>query len=435
MDKDSDIRKRCHINTNEEGDRFVGIKADSDDAVVYFPIGYQLPKKDAEIRRDIKHLFQVLSEFTEKKDRVLAMNKFKVPQLVDFPINAYLEVINYYMDKNGHYYADTEPMFKTSTRGNMDWAKTFRAQKPLIQPNGSPVYTQFTVRTSTPNDNKLITHIHRYCVYESFEKLGWIYVRNMPEPPQIPLNVKRFIIILNDKLAHTNNDKDKRLFKAMKDMLEYIDEKTSEKQFYFGTEYFETVWEKLLDRVFGEKNKQDFFPKTHWTLRYGEYKGKDKYPLEPDSIMIYKDKYYVLDAKYYRYGITREPKHLPNSSSINKQITYGEYIQRQRNLSNESLFNAFIMPYNMANNHFGLSEPFGNIGEAVGEWKTNKLNYERIQGIVVDTRYLMHHYRGNPQKSIEALSQSIEEAFTTKNEAEVNVKKEILMTNEQVACT
>lgn len=435
MDKDSDIKKRCHINTNEDGDRFVGIKADSDDAVVYFPIGYQLPEKDAEIRRDIKHLFQVLSEFTEKKDRVLAMNRFEAPQFVHFPINAYLEVINYYMDKNGAYYTESEPIFKTSSRGKMDWAKTFRNQKPFMQPNGSPVYTQFTVRTSMPNDNKLITHIHRYCVYESFKKLGWLYVPNMPEPPQIPLNAKRFIIILNDKLVHTNNDKDKRLFKSMKDMLEYIDEKTSEKQFYFGTEYFETVWEKLLDRVFGEKNKQDFFPKTHWTLRYGKYKSKDKYPLEPDSIMIYKDKYYVLDAKYYRYGITGEPKHLPNSSSINKQITYGEYIQRQRNLSNESLFNAFIMPYNMDNNDFGLSEPFGNIGEAIGEWKTNKLNYERVQGIVVDTRYLMHNYRGNSQKSIEALSQSIEGAFTPKNEVEINAKEEIMKTNEQVACT
>ena len=25
-----DIKKHCHVNTNEDGDRFVGIKADSD---------------------------------------------------------------------------------------------------------------------------------------------------------------------------------------------------------------------------------------------------------------------------------------------------------------------------------------------------------------------------------------------------------------------
>lgn len=39
-----DIKKHCHVNTNEDGDRFVGIKADSDNAMVYFPIGYELRK-------------------------------------------------------------------------------------------------------------------------------------------------------------------------------------------------------------------------------------------------------------------------------------------------------------------------------------------------------------------------------------------------------
>ena len=409
---DSEIRKRCHINTNEEGDRFVGIKADSDDAIVYFPVGYHLPENEMDIKRDILHLFRVLAEFTDSSDRVLAMNKFEAPQSVDFPINAYLEVINYYMEKNS-YYMETEPIYKTRDRGNIDWAKTIQRQKALIQSDFSPVYTQYTVRESTPNENKLITHIHRHCVYESFSKLGWLFTPYMPEPPQIPLDVKRFIIALNDKLATTYNDKDKKLFRSMKAVLEYMDEKTSEKQFYFGTDYFESVWEKLIDRVFGIKNKKDYFPRTRWRLRKGKY--KEKFPLEPDSIMIYNDKIYVLDAKYYRYGITGNPDHLPDSSSINKQITYGEYIHKQRSLPNESLFNAFIMPYNSAKNYFGFTEPFGNIGEAVGDWKGDTYYYERIQGIVVDTRYLMYHYTGNPRNSIITLAESIEKALVENN--------------------
>ena len=84
-----DIKSHCHVNTNEDGDRFVGIKADSDDAMVYFPIGYQLPETDAAIRTDIKHLIQVLSEFTTRDDRLLAVNKFAAPQSV---INKYSKV-------------------------------------------------------------------------------------------------------------------------------------------------------------------------------------------------------------------------------------------------------------------------------------------------------------------------------------------------------
>ena len=73
-----------------------------------------------------------------------------------------------------------------------------------------------------------------------------------------------------------------------------------------------------------------------------------------------------------------------------------------------SLINAFIMPYNMTKNFFRLNEIFGNVGEAVGDWRNNKKYYERIQGIVMDTRYLMYHYTGNPMKEKVALADCIE---------------------------
>ena len=109
------IRDRCHINSNEDGDRFVGVKADSDKAMVYFPIGYELPKTDQEIRTDIKHLIQILSEFTSKQDRVIALNKFEAHQTVDFPINAYRAVMEFYFSLGGNYYKETDPVFRTST--------------------------------------------------------------------------------------------------------------------------------------------------------------------------------------------------------------------------------------------------------------------------------------------------------------------------------
>ena len=63
----------------------------------------------------------------------------------------------------------------------------------------------------------------------------------------------------------------------------------------------------------------------------------------PDTIMIYNGKYYVLDAKCYKYGWTGIPDHLPNGSSINKQITYGEYLEKHKGINADSVFNAFIM--------------------------------------------------------------------------------------------
>lgn len=407
--EDDNITKHCHVNTNEDGDRFVGIKADSDNVMVYFPIGYQLPDTDAQIRTDIKHLIQVLSEFTTKQDRLLAINKFAAPQTVDFPINAYKAVIEYYFSIGGKYYVEVDPTYKTSATGKQDWSRTVRNQVPLVQQRESVssfIYTEFTVRATTPNNSKQITQINRFCVYEAFKKLGWLYVPHMPEQPGPHPDIRASLVILNSKLGNTNDDKKRNLFQAMKDMLKYMDEKTSDKQFYFGTDDFDHVWEKLIDRAFGEKDKDKYFPRSRWLLQYGHY--KEKRPLMPDTIMIYKGKYYVLDAKCYKYGVTGIPNHLPNGSSINKQITYGEYLEKHKGVDVNSLFNAFIMPYNMADNFFGLTDTVGYIGEAVGDWRNNTKHYERIKGIVMDTRHLMYHYMGNPMKEKVALAECIE---------------------------
>ncbi len=317
--KDDDIRKHCHINTNEDGDRFVGIKADSGEIMVYFPIGYQLPDTDAQIRLDIKNLISVLSEFTTKDDRLLAIEKFAAPQTVDFPINAYRNVIEYYFSIGGNYYVETDPAFRTSATGNQDWKKTVKQQTPLVQKINIPneqegvyddgeesvyslIFTNFTVRTSRPNSNKLITQINRYCVYEAFQQLGWLYVPYMPEPPGEYPEIKISKTIVAQKLATTFDDRKKILFQSMKRMLDFIDEETTERQFYFGTDDFDHVWEKLIDRAFGVEDKDKYFPRSRWLLDYG--KVKEKRPLMPDTVMIYNGKYYILDAKCYKYGLS-----------------------------------------------------------------------------------------------------------------------------------
>ena len=410
---DSDLFNRCRVNKNDDGDRFVGVKAEGDNVVVYFPIGYELPKTEQDLRQDILHLFSVLAEFTSRDDRILPMKKFEAPQSVDFPINAYLEIINYFMEQNG-YYTEKEPKYKTNDRGKIDWPRTIKRQRSLIQANGSPIYTKYTVRVSSPNDKNLITQIHKYCVYESFSKLGWLFTPYLPEKPLLQRDDKMFLSVLYEKMANTYNDRDKRLFSAMISMIEYLDEQPNQKQFYFGTDRFEYVWEKLIDRVFGIKDKQNYFPKTRWTLRTG--KKKTNAALEPDTIMLYDGKIYVLDAKYYRFGITGDPNDLPESSSINKQITYGEYIYTQQKFKEKygedvPVFNAFIMPYNAKDNLFNSNEIFLNIGEATGDWKTKGHKYERVQGIVVDIHYLMHHYIGKTENQIMQLAKSIESAF------------------------
>ncbi len=408
MDLQKNIRDRCHVNTNDDGDSFVGVKADTDDAIIYFPIGYQLPANDDDLRVDINNLLGVLAAFM-KEDRVIEVSKFEAPRTVDFPMHAYLKVIRSFL-RMGRYYIETDPQFRTDTKGKTSWPRTVREQIALVQKNGSLVFTNMTVRSVAPNANKQITQIHRFCVYEAFEKMGWLYVPFMPDKPGPHPGIKESIYILDKKLVATNDDVEQELFNAMRDMLVYIDERSSDKQYFFGTDFFENVWERMIDKAFGVEDKEQYFPRTRWLLDYG--RDKEKRPLQPDTIMIYGDKYYVLDAKLYRYGWDPKPDHLPNSADINKQITYGEYIEQTKSLPNEKLYNAFIMPYNKENNLFMLNGNVGNIGEAVSDWESNLKNYERIQGIVVDTRYLMYNYIGTSEQQKKEMAECIEKVLT-----------------------
>ena len=392
-----DLRSRCHVAENGEGDRFVGIRADEGQVEVCFPLGYQLPAEDKALRRDITNLIRVLGEFCGSRDRALSA-PWSAGQRQAFPVGACLYLIRSFLDSGGRYYMEETPCYRTGTRGRTSWSRTFREQQPLVREDGALIYTQRTIRTTAPNTRKWITRIHKFCVYESFLRLGWLYVSYLPQRPEGTVPIPMAISILTDKLANTNRDREKQLFRAMLELLRGLDADARPMVFSYGTDHFETVWERMIDRAFGVRNKADFFPRARWILDFGS--SRCLHPLEPDTIMIYRDKYYVLDAKYYRYGWTGNPAHLPDASSINKQITYGEYVHRRLGLDGDSLFNAFLMPYNMADNPFGLTGEVGSVGEAVGEWKENRLPYERIQGILVDTRYLMHHYALGPDRAL-----------------------------------
>lgn len=408
-----DIKTICHINTNEDGDRFVGVKVVDDKVIVYFPLGYELPSDEKLIRRDIRYLFRVLSAFGNREDKMLKGQKFVQAHPVDFPIQAFLDVLDYFMENNGNYYKETEKKTKMASTGKINFKSTAKHQKGFII-NNNIIYNKFDVNVQSPLDNQLITQIHKYCVYEAFQRLGWLYSNQEIPNPGVKLNKRIFLQELQKKSNATHKDRNKRLFKSMIAMIEFIDDRVLDRSYFFGTDNFEYIWEKLIDKVFGEQNKEDYFPKALWVERYGAGAGIPTHALMPDTIMIYtdssgKEKVYILDAKYYRYGDTHKPEHLPESTSINKQITYGEYAERKYKLANECLFNAFLMPYNMNKNLFETNEKFVNVAESYGAWRENKKNYEKIQGILIDVRYLLLNYLGNHDKDKEELAKVIEQ--------------------------
>lgn len=397
---DFSIRDKCSVNTNLNEDTFVGLKCEGGNFSVHFPLGFVIPIDDKDLRKDILVLLSIIGKTTSRKESEIQKEARKY-DCTAFPFQAYLAIIRDFYERG--YYREREIQFTVAKRGKIDWNRTIKTQKPFIQDNNS-FYLDFITRKNQVNKNELISLIHEYCVYESFSKVGWLFTNTLPQKPRIKRNDRIFKSVLITKIAQTFNDKNRKLFQDMLAIVLYKGEEVSDKNYRYGTYRFEYVWEALIDNVYGIKGKEEYFPKTYWTIQGMQYENSC---LEPDTIMIWKENIYVLDAKYYKYGTTKKISDLPESTSINKQITYGEFIAKNERFKkkhgeNYTVYNAFIMPYAQKN-----GEILKNIGIAYTDWKTNKKIYENIQGILLDVKHLMYASWGQNVEEIDKLIQCI----------------------------
>lgn len=396
---------RCKVNTNWDEDIFVGLKCDGDDISIHFPLGFDISHDEKELRSDILLLLDTIRSTTSRKESEYVQG-IKSYEQVSFPVQAYLEVIfDFY--KRG-YYKEIEVLYNVAKRGKINWNRTIKTQKAYIQ-DGNAYYLDFVTKNNSLQNDQMITLIHEYCVYESFDKIGWLFTNSMPQKPRIKFNYKMFKGILMDKIAATFNDNNKMLFRNLLTIIDYTGAGFSTRKFQYGTYRFEYVWESLVDKVYGISGKEEFFPKTYWNI------DKNVVPnacLEPDTIMLCNNDVYVLDAKYYKYGATKRAVDLPESTSINKQITYGEYIDEQKSFrqkygDNMKVYNAFLMPFNSQSDKWMTEDKVIRIGQAYGDWKTNLKSYEKVQGIVVDIKYLMKLSTRQNEEEIRVLADKI----------------------------
>ena len=103
---------------------------------------------------------------------------------------------------------------------------------------------------------------------------------------------------------------------------------------------------------------------------------------------------------------------MPESTTINKQITYGEYIAEtdmfRKNGQEPTVYNAFIMPYSAASELWNSDTNLLHVGEAVSSWKSNEKSYERVQGILLDVKHLMRMTVRKDESEIAQLAMCIE---------------------------
>lgn len=405
----------------KQSDEFAGIRYENGLLKVYFPYGYSRPADDEkEYRKDILNLISVLAAYSKESKSVDQNHQLNEDE-VQFPIHAYIHVFNYFL--NFGYYIESETTYKRASSGRINWPRTIKQIRPKIageHPNESVVYLDFITKRSSNNENEIITQIHQYCVYESYEKVGCLFGYFRPKKPTIPFNAKMFAAVLKNKISRTFNEKHILLFRNMLDIVCYMGKRNDNRKASFGTNDFEYVWEGLIDDVFGVKKseKEKYYPHCAWHISDkdsdAEWNETKRTALRPDTIMLSANndaKIFVLDAKYYQYGENRESKRLPGTGSIIKQIAYAEFIEAMRQQKPEiaqgDIYNAFILPYATT---FGESKyPMENFGYADCNWKnTEAKTYHKIYGILLDVRSIMHRHPNHSDKDIAELAARIE---------------------------
>lgn len=392
------MRKLTDICTSVDStsDSFVGVKYEHNDVKIIFPLGFRLSTIENDLLLDVKTLFKLIKIVKEKNVDYseIGSASFSAQGL---PIDSYQWIIEDYL-KNG-IFVDNETEYMSDKKGKINWKRTFKTK--FLVNKKSIVYLNPIVEKKA-NIKNVISEIHSYCIDKSTSNLWFLYnnvskVSSVKKP-----NLKYYLKIINSEILNTFDDRKKILLHHMrKVVIENIDNKNKAKIKNYGIYRFEYVWEYLIDEVFSTEDITKFYPKsTYFINGSGNF---DASKLRPDTMMRDAfNNFYIIDAKYYKVGFVANTKellkrNLPNTDSIQKQLTYGDFIYNNyieaENI--KTIFNAFILPYNKDQNNFNLKNNIEYIGYATADWSVpNEIDkeYLKIAIILMDTKYLIDSY-------------------------------------------
>ena len=402
-----------HPVTGNLDDSFVGIKIRNNRIDFYYPEAYAISEIDDSnaFRKDVIAILNTISIA-----KTMSSEKIKIESSMNhgctYTLQSYLWIIRDFLS-NG-LYKNREKTLKRNQRGRINWKRTLQTQ-PIIS-NGNVIYNDLIVEVPNQVDN-IIVEIHKLCVRKSIEVIGWLFglSPNIIECRLLNLESKKYYIaILKKELLQTFDDKKRILLKHMLKVIDGIAADEQDEELVYGVDSYYYIFERMIDSIFGTVvDISKFNPKADWFLKTQNYKKIPSSELRPDTILLRNNGQtaYILDSKYYRYGTTASIIDLPTSTSIQKQITYGEYIEQIKIREGiQQIRNAFLLPYNKDDNKFGFTEDIEYIGFSKGEWTQNNEEFQVVYAFLIDLKHTITTWNqhNSHMKDIEKLTSEIE---------------------------
>lgn len=393
-----EILKNVDLTYAENAKDNVGISFSNDRMKLVVPKFFRIEKDERVLKTDILLFLESIS--IAKKINYKNSSNTKENDN-GWPIESYVWLIHDYLE-NGLYYK-RETVYSKDLNGKINWKRTLK-NTPIIS-DGNIIYDNLITSKNSPS-NDVITHIYKICLRESLEKVGWLFNYGFKILALPLISSEEMVYRVKSELASTYDDVKRIRFKHMLNILEKVDDKAIKKdKFQYQINNYYYVFEQMIDSIFNGlsgKEKKRYNPTGHWML-LGEKDPKKASDLRPDTICKVNDETFIIDAKMYQYGCTHNIDDLPDTQSLQKQVTYGEYVFNKIDKDGK-VRNAFILPYDKELESFkndGNIFRYNNsilayIGEGYVDWTdtTNKKDHERIFAFLIDFNYLLNNYKG-----------------------------------------
>ena len=376
---------------------FVGIRWDEDAShpIIHLPHGFPNPKELSapELRKAISILIRTIIRGSRELGRLYKGDtKHTENDGLSYPFEAYRTLILDFIS-NG-FIKELERKESITGSGRQDWAKTLKKQQP-IWTNHGPVHLS-PIRINNIHSIQDLTMIQKHCLMIADNHIGWLFGRRKPKIKLWNHSKNIWALRKVQKLKRqTYQGRKSKLLRAMEAILLQSAESPSAHcgQLDIGGNSFNLIWEIMVQCVLGNKDHTDYFPQAKWHLETPDgIKETLASQLLLDAIRFDENNEQsiciVIDAKYYHKDS------IPQSSDINKQITYAEWVDKKLKMKNRDVLveNLFILP-----GRESIESPYHHyIGYATMDiLEDQSKSYHKVHAKRVDTLTMMRMYLQN----------------------------------------
>lgn len=300
----------------------------------------------------------------------------------------------------------SETVNSKNSSGRINWKKTL--QGPSFIYNDNVIFNDYVYKKKIDKEN-LITEIYDYCVYKSLEMIFFLtnLSKNIVHPLYKDISGRKneYINCLTDIIETTFDDEKKLRYKHMLNIVKSSSFDSLINKYVVGVSSYAGVFEKEIDILLGNVSDISYFyPKASLIKEDGSEEPLGN--LRQDTININAGEYYIIDSKFYEFG------NMPAVESVEKQIVYGESIERNENVSGDNIYNVFLIPRSFEEEDWESNDIIKYHGYSKVDWKDNNKKYEKVLFYFIDLKYVINNYRnGYQEKLFEKLHRDVINRF------------------------